>query len=171
MFAFFKNMYDLCPCLPYRPISAGAQSPRYQHIDNNLLRSVVSVRLDSIVPKARYGKQDLGFFVIYSVMLTTEKAGNSLPQTCPELEQFIKAQAHIRAAARIIDDISVLKLPQQPKKQQDSFRNLAADVRSTLWEIDSDVQDLLSAYYFPLFPIDTLKEQDNGSVSEEILRG
>ncbi|MBQ9475181.1 MAG: hypothetical protein IJU69_02870 [Bacteroidales bacterium] len=99
-------------------------------------------------------------------MSYTEKAGNSLPQTCPELEQFIKAQAHIRAAVRIIDEFTLFSPPHLPEREQGFFRNLSREVVSSLWEVYSDVQDLLSAYYFPLFPIDALKEQDNGSVSE-----
>jgi len=86
-------------------------------------------------------------------MPNTEKAGTSLPSSCPELEQFIKAQAHIRAAVNFIDDISVIKLPHLPEPRQDSFKNQAEEIRSMLWDIDSNVQDLMSAYYIPLFPI------------------
>ena len=94
-------------------------------------------------------------------MSTTEKAGNLLPQNCPELEQFIKAQAHIRAAARIIDILSVHKLPHLPKEQADSFRNLASETRDTLWDEDSHVQDLATAFYLPLYPIEPLNPQDH----------
>lgn len=87
-------------------------------------------------------------------MPNTEKAGISLPQNRPELEQFIKGQAHIRAAARIIDEISVLQNPAFAKKQQESWKDLADDIRDSLWEIDSKVQDLMSSFFIPLFPID-----------------
>lgn len=84
----------------------------------------------------------------------TDKAGTSLPQNCPALEPFIKAQAHIRAAARFIDEISVLQNPAFAKKQQESWKDLADDIRDSLWEIDSKVQDLMSSFLIPLFPID-----------------
>lgn len=84
----------------------------------------------------------------------TDKAGTSLPQNCPELEPFIKAQAHIRAAARLIDEISVRQNPAFTKKQQESWKDLADDIRDSLWEIDSKVQDLMSSFLIPLFPID-----------------
>ena len=80
-----------------------------------------------------------------------EKAGTLLPQDCAHLEQFIRAQAHIRAAARIIDEISVIKPPHLSKEQQDSFHNLADEARSALWETYGDVQDILSAYFIPVF--------------------
>lgn len=84
-------------------------------------------------------------------MSTTENAGILLPQDCAHLEQFVRAQAHIRAAAHIVDEISVIKPPHLSKEQQDSFRNLAAEARSTLWESYGNVQDLLSTYFIPLF--------------------
>lgn len=87
-------------------------------------------------------------------MPITEKAGTLLPQNCPELEQFIKAQSHIRAAARFIDEISVRQTPAFTKKQQESWKDLADDIRDSLWEIDSKVQDLMSSFLIPLFPID-----------------
>ena len=94
-------------------------------------------------------------------MHSTDKAGNSLPQNCPELEQFIKAQAHIRAAARIIDILSAHKLPHLPKERADSFRNLASETRDTLWEEYGNVQELASAFYLPLYPIEPLNPQDH----------
>lgn len=87
-------------------------------------------------------------------MSYTEKAGTSLPSGCPELELFIKAQAHIRAAARFIDEISVLQNPAFAKKRQESWKNFADDIRDSLWETDSKVQDLMSSFLIPLFPID-----------------
>jgi len=87
-------------------------------------------------------------------MSITEKAGNSLPQDCAALEQFVKAQAHIRAAVTLIDNISILPLPHLPERRRASFKNLAEAIRATLWEADCDVQDLVSAYCIPLFPID-----------------
>ncbi len=86
-------------------------------------------------------------------MRTQNEAGISLPQNCPELEQFITAQAHIRAAARIADDFTIVKPQQLSKEQQDKFRDLATEIYDTLWEIDSDVQDLMSAFYLPLYPV------------------
>ena len=79
--------------------------------------------------------------------------GSTLPQNSPELELFVKAQAHIREAIKLVDEINVIKLPQLQKKQQDIFKNLADEVRSVLWEVDSNVQDLTSAYLIPLYPI------------------
>lgn len=88
-------------------------------------------------------------------MSTTEKeAGNSLPSSCPELEQFIKAQAHIQAAARFTDDLTIVEPPQLPKEQQGFFHNLACEVTSMLFEADEHLQDLMSAFFIPLFPIE-----------------
>lgn len=84
----------------------------------------------------------------------TEKAGNLLPQNDSQLEQFTKAQAHIRAAARIIDQLSVIETPQLTKEQRDSWRTLADEIRSMLWECYSNAQDLQSTYYIPLFPLE-----------------
>lgn len=86
-------------------------------------------------------------------MSTTEKAGTSLPSSCPELELFIKAQAHVRAAARIIDETSVFKAPHLSEHDREDFRDEAEDIRADLWDLDSKVQDLMSAYLIPLFPI------------------
>ena len=85
-------------------------------------------------------------------MSTTEKkAGTSLPQNCPELEPFIKAEALIRDAARITDDLSVITPPHLPKERLDMFHNLASEVTAMLWEASRHVQDLLSAYFIPVF--------------------
>ena len=81
-----------------------------------------------------------------------EQTGTSLPQNCPELERFIKAQAHIRAAVRIADDLSVIRPPQLSKEQLDKFRNLASEVIDILWEAYHDVQELQSSFYLPVFP-------------------
>lgn len=85
-------------------------------------------------------------------MLYTEKAGTLLPQDCANLEQFIRAQAHIRAAAQITDGLSVIRPPHLSKEQLDLFRNLASDVTDKLWEADRDVQELQSSFYLPVFP-------------------
>ena len=85
-------------------------------------------------------------------MSNTEQAGTLLPQDCANLEQFIRAQAHIRAAAQIADDLSVIKPPQLSKEQLDRFHNLASEVTDILWEADRDVQALLSSFYLPVFP-------------------
>ena len=90
-------------------------------------------------------------------MSTTEKAGNSLPQDCAALEQFITAQAHIIEAARIIDRLTVIDLSHLSEHEQHSFRNLAETTRSTLWETYSDAQDLLSAYLIPKYPANLKK--------------
>lgn len=86
-------------------------------------------------------------------MSYTEKAGNLLPQNCPELEQFIKAQAHIRAADHLIEPFSIIDLPHLPKEQRDIFHNLVEDTIDSLWECDSKVQNLMSDYFLPLFPV------------------
>lgn len=86
-------------------------------------------------------------------MHNAEKAGTSLPPNCPELEQFIKAQAHVRAAARIIDETSVFEAPHLSEHDREDFRDTAEDIRADLWDLDSKVQDLMSAYLIPLFPI------------------
>lgn len=86
-------------------------------------------------------------------MSTTEKAGTLLPQDCANLEQFIRAQAHIRAAAKITDDLSVIKPPHLSKEQLDSFHNLASEINDMLWEAYRQVQDLLDAYFIPVFPV------------------
>ncbi len=90
-------------------------------------------------------------------MPNTETAGNSLPQDCAALEQFVTAQAHIIEAARIIDRLTVIDLSHLSKHEQDSFRNLAETTRSTLWETYSDAQDLLSAYLIPKYPANLKK--------------
>lgn len=87
-------------------------------------------------------------------MSITEKAGTLLPQNDSQLEQFTKAQAHIRAAAHIIDQLSVIETPQLSKEQRDSWRNLADEIRSMLWECYSNAQDLQSNYYIPLLPLE-----------------
>lgn len=87
-------------------------------------------------------------------MPNTEKAGTSLPQNRPELEPFIKAQNHIRAAARLIDDIRVTPNPKFSKEKKDAFQNLAYEIRDTLWECDSNTEDLLFAQFSPEFPVD-----------------
>ena len=87
-------------------------------------------------------------------MPNTEKAGTSLPQNCPELEPFIKAQAHIRAAVRLIDEISTSPNPKLDRRQKEGFRNLAQEIRDTLWECDSNMQDLLYTQFALEFPIE-----------------
>ena len=87
-------------------------------------------------------------------MPNTEKAGTSLPQNCPELEPFIKAQAHIRAAVRLIDEISTSPNPKLDRRQKEGFRNLAQEIRDTLWECDSNMQHLLYTQFALEFPIE-----------------
>ena len=87
-------------------------------------------------------------------MSTTEKAGTLLPQDCAALEQVIKAQAHIRAAARIIDEISTSPNPKLDRRQKEGFRNLAQEIRDTLWECDSNMQHLLYTQFALEFPIE-----------------
>ena len=84
----------------------------------------------------------------------TEKAGNSLPQNCPELELFIMAQSHIRAAARILDSFTAHPTPQFTDKQRDNFRNLAEEVRSLCYEALDDAESLQYMYFAPLCPLD-----------------
>ena len=87
-------------------------------------------------------------------MSYTEKAGTSLPPNCPELERFIKAQSHIRAADRIIDSFTVHPLNQLTKKQQDSFKNLAHEVRDTCYEALDSAESLQYMFFAPLYPMD-----------------
>ena len=84
---------------------------------------------------------------------TTKKAGTSLPQNCPELEQFIMAQTHLRAAALIIDDFTVHPLPQLTEKQRDKFQNLSGEIRSKCYEVLDDVENLQHMFFGPLFPL------------------
>lgn len=81
-----------------------------------------------------------------------ETAGTLLPQDCANLEQFIRAQAHIRAAAQIVDDLSVIKPPQLSEEQLDKFHNLASEVTDMLWEAEGHVQYLMFSFYLPVFP-------------------
>jgi len=123
-----KNNRLLCPCLPYRPISAGAQSPRYQHIDNNLLRSVVSVRLDSIVPKARYGKQDLGFFLSI--------------QSCLPLNKLASHCSRARKLAHFLKRLLIFSWPPMPLTH--SVSTFIRPLRIRTWR--SGVTDWKNAY-------------------------
>jgi len=84
-------------------------------------------------------------------MPNTEKAGTLLPQDCTHLEQFIRAQAHIRAAAKIADDLTVIQPPHLSKEQLDKFHNLASEITDMLWEAYGHVQDLQSSYFIPVF--------------------
>ena len=84
----------------------------------------------------------------------TEKAGNLLPQTTPELEPFIKAQNHIRAAARLIDGIRANPHPRLNETQTEAFFNLASEICDTLWECYSDTGELLHAQFSPEFPVE-----------------
>ena len=144
-------MSDICSRPTYDTVSDGASYPRI--LARILLDQVRYVeRRNCTRLKASYVGQNLVFFLFSSVMPYAEKAGNSLPQDCANLEQFIRAQAHIRAAAQIVDDLSVIKPPQLSKEQLDKFRKLASEVTDILWEADSDVQALLSSFYLPIFP-------------------
>lgn len=72
------------------------------------------------------------------------------------MEQLIHAQAHIRAAISILDPFTVHALPQMNEKERESLHGLARDIVSTLWETDSSTQDLLSAFFIPLYPLQPL---------------
>ena len=87
-------------------------------------------------------------------MLTTEKAGTSLPPNCPELEPFIKAQAHIRAALLFQDEIRSLDRSHIPGKEKGRFHNLTEEVGSILLEALDDLASLQYAYFSPVYPID-----------------
>ena len=86
-------------------------------------------------------------------MQSQNTAGTLLPQNCPELAQFITAQGHIRAASHIIDALSVVKPPQLSRQHRESFRNLATEIHDELWQVYGEVQDLMSAFYLPLYPV------------------
>lgn len=98
----------------------------------------------------------LFFYLLFSVMLTQNEAGTSLPHERPEMEQLIHAQAHIRAAIHLLDPFTVHALPQINEKERESLHGLARDIVSTLWETDSSTQDLLSAFFIPLYPLQPL---------------
>ena len=89
-------------------------------------------------------------------MQTQNEAGNSLPHERPEMELLIHAQAHIHAAAHLLDPFTVHTLSQMTKKERDSYHNLAKEVVSTLWEAYSNTQDLMSAFFIPLYPLQPL---------------
>lgn len=84
----------------------------------------------------------------------TEKAGTSLPPNCPELELFIKAQAHCRAARIILDELSVHPLPQLTEDQRRRFKNICDEECQALVEIIDAVEDLQFLFFGPLYPID-----------------
>lgn len=86
-------------------------------------------------------------------MLTTEKAGTSLPPNCPELEQFVKAQAHCRAARIILDELSVHPLPQLTEDQRRRFKNICNEEFMALVEILDAIEDLQFLFFGPLYPV------------------
>ena len=87
-------------------------------------------------------------------MSTTEKAGTSLPQNCPELEQFVKAQAHCRAARIILDELSVHPLPQLTEGQRRRFKGICDEKFDALVEVIDAIEDLQFLFFGPLYPID-----------------
>ena len=87
-------------------------------------------------------------------MSNAAKAGALLPQNCPELALFIKAQAHIRAALLFQDEIRSLDRSHIPGDGKDRFRNLAEEVGSLLLEALDDLASLQYAYFSPVYPID-----------------
>ena len=115
-------------------------------------RSVVSVRYDCIATEVICSAGP-GLFYVIQRCTTLKKLATHCRRNCPELERFIQAEAHIRAAARISDALTVIKPPHLSKEQLDGFHNLASEVTDMLWEASRHVQDLLSAYFIPVFPI------------------
>ena len=89
MFAFSKNNYDICPCLSNTAISTGAKAPRYQR-RNKLPRTVVSVRCDSIRPKAVCDRQVLGFFYTIQLCLSLKKLAPYCRRTAPSWSRSSK---------------------------------------------------------------------------------
>ena len=86
---------------------------------------------------------------------TTEKAGTLLPQNCPELEQFIKAQAHCRAARNILDDFSVHPTPQLTEDQRRRFKDACDEEFNVIGEVIDAIEVLQFLFFSPLFPIES----------------
>lgn len=86
-------------------------------------------------------------------MSNTEKAGNSLPQDCPELERFVKAQAYCRAARLILDELSVHPLPQLTEDQRRRFKGLCDDQYDALVAVLDAIEDLQFLFFGPLYPV------------------
>lgn len=86
-------------------------------------------------------------------MSYTNKAGTSLPQNCPELEQFVKAQAHIRAARLILDKFSVHPLPQLTEDQRRRFKDTCNEEFMALVEVLDVIEDLQYLFFGPLYPV------------------
>lgn len=86
-------------------------------------------------------------------MSNTETAGNSLPQDCPELEQFVKAQAYCRAARLILDELSVHPLPQLTEDQRRRFKGLCDDQYDALVAVLDAIEDLQFLFFGPLYPV------------------
>ena len=83
----------------------------------------------------------------------TEKAGTSLPPNCPELEQFVEAQAHCRAARIILDELSVHPLPQLTEDQRRRFKNICNEEFMVLVEVLDAIEDLQFLFFGPLYPV------------------
>ena len=88
-------------------------------------------------------------------MLHQNEAGTSLPSNCPELEQFIKAQAHCRAARLILDDFSVHPAPQLTEDQRRRFKDACDKEFDVLSEVVDVIEDLQFLFFSPLFPIES----------------
>lgn len=86
---------------------------------------------------------------------TTEKAGTLLPPNCPELEQFIKAQAHCRSARLILDDFSVHPTPQLTEDQRRRFKDACDEEFDVIGEVIDAIEDLQFLFFNPLFPIES----------------
>lgn len=87
-------------------------------------------------------------------MHTTEKAGNSLPQDCAALEQFVKAQAYCRAARLILDKLSVHPLPQLTEDQRRRFKDICDEEFDALVAVIDAIEDLQFLFFGPLYPMD-----------------
>lgn len=88
-------------------------------------------------------------------MPNTEKAGTSLPSSCPELEQFIKAQAHCRAARLILDNFSVHPTPQLTEDQRRRFKDACDEEFDVIGEVIDAIEVLQFLFFSPLFPIES----------------
>lgn len=89
-------------------------------------------------------------------MLTQkDENGILLPQNCPELEQFIKAQAHCRAARLILDDFSVHPTPQLTEDQRRRFKDACDEEFNVIGEVIDAIEVLQFLFFSPLFPIES----------------
>lgn len=151
MFGNLKYLYDLCPCDYILSSREAIVVHRQSESLCEPLRAAI-YRLRAVCDRSARGL----FFIVLFYMRSQNKAGTSLPHERPEMEQLIHAQAHIRAAISILDPFTVHALPQMNEKERESLHGLARDIVSTLWETDSSTQDLLSAFFIPLYPLQPL---------------